>query len=167
MWCNFTLTDAAFHEGGPYSEIAAASVRDTDARSARCSPRSSARGVFDDTAFVLVADHGMEETDPAVHAATGTSRCATPASTFRDEGYGFLYLGDDSDRRYSVVPTALPMPKVTAATIAPMTRHAEPGAAGVAAGEDRRGRTDGEQRERSTRRRRRSSARCRSRTGTG
>ena len=32
MWCNFTLTDAAMHEGGPHSEIAAASVRDSDAR---------------------------------------------------------------------------------------------------------------------------------------
>ena len=32
MWCNFTLTDAAMHEGGPHSEIAAASVRDSDGR---------------------------------------------------------------------------------------------------------------------------------------
>ena len=64
MWCNFTLTDSAFHEGGPYSEIAEASVRDSDAAWATCSPRSSGAGVFDDTAFVLVADHGMQETDP-------------------------------------------------------------------------------------------------------
>lgn len=34
-WVNFTLTDAAFHEGGPYSEIASASLRDTDARIGR------------------------------------------------------------------------------------------------------------------------------------
>ena len=32
MWCNFTLTDAAMHDGGPHSEIAAASVRDSDGR---------------------------------------------------------------------------------------------------------------------------------------
>jgi len=32
LWCNFTLTDAAMHEGGPYSEIAAAAVRDCDGR---------------------------------------------------------------------------------------------------------------------------------------
>ena len=32
LWCNFTLTDAAMHEGGPHSEIAAASVRDSDGR---------------------------------------------------------------------------------------------------------------------------------------
>src|SRR5437016_10638111 len=31
MWVNFTLTDSAFHEGGPHSEIAAAAIRDCDA----------------------------------------------------------------------------------------------------------------------------------------
>ena len=50
-------------------------------------------GVFDDTAFVLVADHGMQETDPAV---TGDWDVALRDAgiDFRDEGYGFLYLGD-------------------------------------------------------------------------
>ena len=41
------------------------------AASARSSPRSSEPGVFDDTAFVLVADHGMEENDPACHGRLG------------------------------------------------------------------------------------------------
>ena len=66
MWVNFTLTDSAFHEGGPHSEIAAASVRDTDARLGEVLDAIERAGAFDDTAFVLVADHGMEETDPAV-----------------------------------------------------------------------------------------------------
>ena len=50
-------------------------------------------GIFDDTAFVLVADHGMEENDPT---ATGdwdvTLRDA--GLRFRDEGYGFLYFDE-------------------------------------------------------------------------
>ena len=51
-WVNFTLTDAAFHEGGPYSEIAAASVRDTDARIGRILDAVERSGAWDDTAFV-------------------------------------------------------------------------------------------------------------------
>ena len=87
MWCNFTLTDSAFHAGGPHSEIAAASVRDTDARIGEVLDAVERAGVFDDTAFVLVADHGMQETDPAVHGRLGrrvarrrASRSATRAT---------------------------------------------------------------------------------------
>jgi hypothetical protein len=92
LWCNFTLTDAAMHEGGPYSEMAAASVRDSDARIGEVIAALEQRGVIDDTAFLLVADHGMEESDPA---CTGDWDVALRAAglTFRDEGYGFLYFG--------------------------------------------------------------------------
>jgi hypothetical protein len=93
MFVNFTLTDAAMHEGGPYSEIAAASVRDSDARMGEIIAAVEAAGVLDETAFVLVADHGMEETDPTVRGDWGV--VLTDAGlTFRDEGYGFLYFGD-------------------------------------------------------------------------
>ena len=93
MFCNFTLTDAAMHEGGPHSEIAASSVRDSDGRMGEILGAIEQAGVFDDTAFVLVADHGMEENDPAV---TGDWDVALREEglTFRDEGYGFLYLGE-------------------------------------------------------------------------
>jgi hypothetical protein len=93
MWCNFTLTDSAFHAGGPHSEIAAASVRDTDARIGEVLDVIERAGVFDDTAFVLVADHGMQETDPGV---TGDWDVAlrTAELDFRDEGYGFLYMSE-------------------------------------------------------------------------
>ena len=40
-------------------------MRDTDARLGEILDAVERAGVFDDTAFVLVADHGMEETDPA------------------------------------------------------------------------------------------------------
>ena len=96
MWCNFTLTDSAFHAGGPHSEIATASVGDTDARIGEILGAIERAGAFDDTAFVLVADHGMQETDPAV---TGDWDVALRAAglEFRDEGYGFLYLGERAD----------------------------------------------------------------------
>ena len=93
MFANFTLTDAAMHEGGPYSEIAAAAIRDCDARMGEIMAAIERAGVFDDTAFILVADHGMEETDPEVQGDWGVA-LEDAGLTFRDEGYGFLYLGD-------------------------------------------------------------------------
>jgi phosphonoacetate hydrolase len=88
---NFTLTDAAFHEGGPHSEIAEASVHDTDERLGRVLDAVEASGAWDDTAFFLVADHGMEETNPAVRGDWGDSLRAA-GIPFRDEAFGFLYL---------------------------------------------------------------------------
>jgi phosphonoacetate hydrolase len=90
-WVNFTLTDAAFHEGGPYSEIAAASVADTDARIGRILEGVEAAGVFDETAFFVVADHGMQLADTSV---TGDWDLALRDAGIeaRDEGYGFVYL---------------------------------------------------------------------------
>jgi phosphonoacetate hydrolase len=96
MWCNFTLTDSAFHEGGPHSEIAAASVRDTDARLGAVLDAVERAGALDDTAFVLVADHGMEENDPAVRGDWDVA-LHDAGVRFRDEGYGFVYLGDDEN----------------------------------------------------------------------
>ena len=90
-WMNFTLTDAAFHEGGPHSEIAEASVRDTDARLGRVLAAVERAGVFDDTAFFLVADHGMEETNPAV-TGDWAVQLRAEGLTFRDEAFGFLYF---------------------------------------------------------------------------
>jgi predicted AlkP superfamily pyrophosphatase or phosphodiesterase len=90
-WCNFSLTDAAFHEGGPHSEIAAASVHDTDARLGEVLAAVEEAGVFDRTAFFLVADHGMEETDPTVQGDWGPA-LRDAGISYRDEAYGFLYL---------------------------------------------------------------------------
>ncbi|HTD50458.1 MAG TPA: alkaline phosphatase family protein [Acidimicrobiia bacterium] len=92
LWCNFTLTDAAMHEGGPHSEMAAASVRDSDGRLGAILRALEQAGVIDDCAFVLVADHGMEETDPSCRGDWDVAlRAAGIAS--RDEAYSFVYLG--------------------------------------------------------------------------
>jgi hypothetical protein len=90
-WVNFSLTDAAFHEGGPHSEIALASVQDTDARLGAVLGAVEAAGAWDRTAFFLVADHGMEETDPAVRGDWGPVLRAHGVA-HRDEAFGFLYL---------------------------------------------------------------------------
>ena len=93
LWVNFTLTDTAMHEGGPHSEVAAAGVRDSDARLGDVLTAAERAGIFDDTAFVLVADHGMEETDPEVRGDWDLA-LRDAGLEFRDEGYGFLYLGE-------------------------------------------------------------------------
>ncbi len=92
MWCNYTLTDAAMHEGGPYSEVAAASIRDSDGRLGAVMHAIERAGAFDRTAFVLVADHGMQENDPS---CTGDWDVALRDAGIdvRDEAYGFLYFG--------------------------------------------------------------------------
>lgn len=93
MWVNFTLTDSAFHEGGPHSEMAAAAIRDCDARLGEVLAAVERAGAFDDTAFVLVADHGMEENNPAVRGDWDVP-LREAGLRFRDEGYSFLYLGE-------------------------------------------------------------------------
>jgi hypothetical protein len=89
-WVNFALTDAAMHEGGPHSDIAAAAVRDTDARLGELLDAVDAAGVFDRTAFFVVADHGMEESNPSVTGSWGPVLAATGVA-HRDEAYGFIY----------------------------------------------------------------------------
>ena len=92
LWVNFTLTDSAFHEGGPHSEIARASVRDTDGRIGEVLAALERRGVRDRCAFFLCADHGMEESDPAV-GGDWSPVLADAGLQVRDEAFGFLYVG--------------------------------------------------------------------------
>ena len=88
---NFTLTDAAFHHSGPYSEIARSSIHDTDARMGEVLDAVERSGAWDRTAFFVVADHGMEDSNPDV---TGDWAPALAASgvPHRDEAYGFIYV---------------------------------------------------------------------------
>lgn len=106
-WVSFSLTDAAFHEGGPHSDIARAALADTDARLGELLGTIDRRGVRDRTAVVVVADHGMEQNDPAVGGQWGDA--LTEAGVrFRDEASGFLYLGVDPE---PLAPRAgLPLP---------------------------------------------------------
>jgi hypothetical protein len=92
MWWNTTLTDSAHHAGGPGSEIAAASLRDADRRLGVWLDLLAQRGLLETTTVLLTADHGMERAD---ETCTGDWDEALTAAgiPFRDEAYGFLYLG--------------------------------------------------------------------------
>lgn len=91
-WVNFSLTDAAFHQGGPWSDIARASIHDTDARLGEILAAVERGGVFDRTAFFLVADHGMEESNAEVTGDWAPALDAT-GIPYRDEAYMWIYTG--------------------------------------------------------------------------
>jgi phosphonoacetate hydrolase len=95
-WVSFSLTDAAFHEGGPYSEIARAALVDTDARLGEVLAAVDRAGVAERTAVVVVADHGMEETASESGGDWGDALRAAGVE-HRDEASGFLYLGTPPD----------------------------------------------------------------------
>jgi hypothetical protein len=92
-WISFSLTDAAFHEGGPHSAIAQAALVDTDARLGEVVAAIERRGVTEQTAIVVVADHGMEQTALNCPGDWGDALRAA-GIPHRDEASGFLYLGD-------------------------------------------------------------------------
>jgi hypothetical protein len=93
-WWNTTLTDSGHHAGGPRSDIARASMRDADKRLGVWLDLVEERGLLDDTMVILTADHGSEAADPK---CTGDWDDALRQARvpFRDEAYGFLYLGHD------------------------------------------------------------------------
>lgn len=90
-WVSFSVTDAAFHHGGPHSEIAQAALKDTDARLGHLIAAVDRRGVLDRTTFFLVADHGMEETAEHCPGDWGVALAAAGVA-HRDEASGFIYL---------------------------------------------------------------------------
>ena len=61
-FCSFALTDESGHESGPHSDEVRAAIRDCDERLGRLLTAIERRGVLDDTAIVLLADHGMQRT---------------------------------------------------------------------------------------------------------
>jgi hypothetical protein len=88
-WINLILPDAANHSGGPHSDMGHAGLSDTDRRFGQILDAIDWGG--GDTALVLLADHGMEESDPECKGDFDSSleRAGIP---FRDEAYGFIYL---------------------------------------------------------------------------
>ena len=97
-WWNTTLTDSGHHAGGPGSAVARASLRDADRRLGVWLDLVEERGLLDDVVVLMTADHGMEGADPA---CTGDWDVALEAAgiPFRDEAYGFVYLGEDAADR--------------------------------------------------------------------
>jgi hypothetical protein len=89
LWVNLILPDAGNHSGGPYSDIGHAALRDTDFRLGRILDGMDWGG--EETAFVVLADHGMEESDPECKGDFDVA-LADAGIAFRDEAYGFIYL---------------------------------------------------------------------------
>ena len=92
-WVNFSLTDAAFHQGGPYSDIARASIRDTDAR-------------LGEVLGAGRAGRACSTAPPSSSSPTTAWRSRTPTVTgdwapaldatgipYRDEAYMWIYTG--------------------------------------------------------------------------
>ncbi|HVF04692.1 MAG TPA: alkaline phosphatase family protein [Frankiaceae bacterium] len=92
MWWNTTLTDTAHHLGGPHSEVAVASLRDTDRRLGTFLDLVDRLGLTDEVAVLLTSDHGSEAADPSCRGDWDEALRAAGVE-FRDEAYGFVYLG--------------------------------------------------------------------------
>jgi len=92
-WANI-VSDAGHHAGGPRSQIARDSLRDSDSRLVSFLEHLDGLGITDQVTFLLTADHGFEGSDPTV---TGSWRPALDrlGIPFRDEGPGFIYLLPD------------------------------------------------------------------------
>ncbi len=91
-WWNTTLTDGGHHAGGPGSPIARASLADADRRLGVWLDLLEERGLLDDTVVLLTADHGMQGATPGV-AGDWDQALRAADIPFRDEAYGFVYLG--------------------------------------------------------------------------
>lgn len=89
-WANI-VTDAGHHGGGPRSEPARASLRQSDARLGAFLAHLDALGVTDSVTVVLTADHGFEGSDPTVRGSWKPALDALGVS-YRDEGPGLVYL---------------------------------------------------------------------------
>jgi phosphonoacetate hydrolase len=92
-WAN-VVSDAGHHAGGPRSDIARDSLRDSDSRLVAFLEHLDALGITDQVTFLLTADHGFEGSDGSV---TGNWAPALEGLDFpfRDEGPGFIYLLPD------------------------------------------------------------------------
>jgi predicted AlkP superfamily pyrophosphatase or phosphodiesterase len=95
-WAN-VVSDAGHHAGGPRSDIARDSLRDSDSRLMMFLEHLDGLGITDEVTFLLTADHGFEGSDPTV---TGSWRPALErlGIPFRDEGPGFIYLRPASEQ---------------------------------------------------------------------
>jgi arylsulfatase A-like enzyme len=66
-------------------------VRDSDARVGEVVAAVERAGALERTAFVVIADHGMEQADPAVNRTWAEELGATGVA-HRDVGGGLIYL---------------------------------------------------------------------------
>jgi len=92
-WANI-VSDAGHHAGGPRSDIARDSLRDSDSRLVSFLEHLDGLGITDQVTFLLTADHGFEGSDTTVTGSWGRALEGL-GIPFRDEGPGFIYLLTD------------------------------------------------------------------------
>ena len=92
MWWNTILTDTGHHAGGPHSPVAHAAMLDSDRRLGVFLDLVDSLGLTDDVAFLLTSDHGSEAASPKCRGDWDEA-LREAGIPFRDEGYGFVYLG--------------------------------------------------------------------------
>jgi hypothetical protein len=102
-WWAGVVSDAGHHAGGPRSDIARDSLRDSDSRLVAFLEHLDGLGITEQVTFLLTADHGFERSDAAVTGSWGPA-LQELGIPLRDEGPGFIYLladdepGDGADR---------------------------------------------------------------------
>ena len=92
-WWAHVVTDAGHHGGGPRSEMARDTLRQSDARLVRFLDHLEEQGALDDVAFVLTADHGFEGSHADV-TGSWTAALDGLGVPYRDEGPGLVYFTD-------------------------------------------------------------------------
>jgi phosphonoacetate hydrolase len=92
MWWNTLLTDTGHHEGGPHSQIAHASMRDADRRLGVFLDHLERIGALSQTTILLTSDHGSEGANTSC-VGDWDEPLREAGIEFRDEAYGFIYLG--------------------------------------------------------------------------
>lgn len=90
-WVSFSLTDESGHEAGPYSDMERSAIIDSDRRVQRIVNAVEQAGASDSTAFLVIADHGMEENDPD-NLESWADALAGSGISHRDVASGFVYL---------------------------------------------------------------------------
>ena len=96
-WWASVVSDAGHHAGGPRSDIARDSLRDSDSRLVAFLEHLDSLGITDQVTFLLTADHGFEGSDATATGSWGPTLDGL-GIPLRDEGPGFIYLLTDEDR---------------------------------------------------------------------
>jgi phosphonoacetate hydrolase len=92
MWWNTLLTDTGHHASGPHSAVAHAAMRDADRRLGVFLDHLDRIGALAETTILLTSDHGSEGADRAC-VGDWDEPLRDAGLEFRDEAYGFIYLG--------------------------------------------------------------------------
>jgi hypothetical protein len=91
-WWNTLLTDTGHHAGGPHSQVARDAMADADRRLGVFLDHLERVGLMSSATIMLTADHGSEGADPEC-VGNWDDVLRGEGLEFRDEAYGFIYLG--------------------------------------------------------------------------